>query len=252
MNLAPERRGTVTTVQTAMTTSSGPLSQALALWKPWAQLPPGSEVRQAIEDFLMATTCERRCAALERGNPLFRLHNIYRELEILRADPGEKAREFSTLLATASSDLQSAVRGSGSPGLLALLQQCFEFGRAATHPKYEAVRLCLLEMWRLDAGGPSMKYALYPNGIVNSGAGKTHEEMAREFVALGYGGGLPQAGGQIFRTGALTFTFDIGSTAFRGSVQPANVVAAIQRWMRATGAEESNVRFTYRPSAGTR
>lgn len=201
----------------------------------------------------MAPTSDMRRAALERGNPLFRLHNIYRELEILRADPGEKAREFATLLATPSTDVQAAVRGGGAQNLLVLLQQCFEFGRGAIHPKYEAVRHCLMEIWRLEAGGPSMKYAIYPNGIINSGAGKTHEEMAREFVALGYGGGVPQAGGQVFRTGALAFTFDISSTAFRGNgIQPVNIASAIQRWMRVTGAEESKVRFTYRAPAGSR
>jgi hypothetical protein len=109
-----------------------------------------------------------------------------------------------------------------------------------------------LEIWRLEAGGPSMKYAIYPNGIINSGGGKTHEEMAREFVALGYGGGVPQAGGQVFRTGTLTFSFDIGSTAFRGNgIQPANISSAIQRWMRVTGADESKVRLAFRPAAGS-
>jgi hypothetical protein len=223
------------------------------MWKPWAQLPPRSQVRQATEAFLTAPTSDQRRAALERGNSLFRLHNIYRELSILRADAGEKAREFATLLATPNSDLHAALRGTGNPASLTLLQQCFEFGRGAIHPKYEAVRNCLLELWRLEGGGPSMKYAIYPNGIINSGAGKTHEEMAREFVALGYGGGVPQAGGQIYRKGTLSFEFDLSSTAFRANgVQPNNIVSAIQRWLRVTGSEESKVRFIFLPPAGGR
>ncbi|HEX7926781.1 MAG TPA: hypothetical protein VF678_04255 [bacterium] len=241
----------MTTVQTAMSTGQAPVTNALAAWKPWAQLPPGSEVRQAVEDFLVATSADARRRALEQGNALFRLQNVYREMELLRADAGEKSREFAALLATSNGDLHGALRGAGSPNTLALLQQAFEFGRGEVHPKYEAVRTCLLEWTRLDAGGPSMKFAMYPNGIIFSGGGKTHEEMARLFVANGYGAGVPQAGGQIFCTGKFTYQFDLSSTAFRANgVQPAGIAAAFQRWIRVTGADESKVRFIYRPPAG--
>jgi hypothetical protein len=253
MNLAKDRRGTVTTVQTAMTSGATPLSQALAAWKPWAQLPPGSEVRQAVVDFLTATASEGRRAALERGNSLFRLQNTYREFSVLREDAGEKAREFASLLATSNSEIHAALRGSGAATVLALLQQAFEFGRGEIHPKYEAVRICLLELCHLEVGGPSMKFAIYPNGVVFSGGGKTHEEMARLFVAGGYGAGIPQAGGQVFCTGPLTFQFDLSSTAFRANgIQPTHVGAGFLRWIRVTGGDESKVRFIHRPPAGSR
>ncbi len=253
MNPARDRRRTVTTVHSPVTAGNAPLSHVLAAWKPLAQQPPGRDVRQAIEDFLSAISADTRRAALERGNPLFRLQNIYRELGILRAEPGEKAREFATLLATSNADLHAALRDAGQPNLLNLLQSCFEFGKGAIHPKYEAMRLCLLEMWLMQPGGPSMKFAIYPNGIIFSGAGKTHEEMAREFVAEGYGAGVPAAGGQIFRTGPLAFDFDISSTAFRSNgMQPANIASALQRWLRVTGADETKPRFNYRPPAGSR
>lgn len=236
-----------------MTPGNIPPSHVLSTWKPWAQLPATSPTRRAVEDFVSAATVEERRLALERGNALFRLQNIYKELGILRADPGEKARDFAALIATPNGELHAALRNGSAPGLLNLLQQVFEFGKGATHPKYEAVRNCLLELWRLEPHGPSMKYSLYPNGIIYSGGGKTHEEMAREFVAHGYGAGVPQAGGQIFRTGTLEFAFDLSSTAFRASgTQPAHIVQAFQRWLRVTGADESKVRFIYRPPTGGR
>jgi len=222
------------------------------MWKPWAQLPQGSELRKSIEDFLTASSTDSRRTALERGNPLYRLQNVYRDLGILRDDAGEKSRDFASLLATANNEIHAALRGSGSPQLLALLQQAFEFGRGEVHPKYEAVRICLLELMRLEAGGPSMKFAIYPNGIIYSGGGRTHEEMARAFVANGYGAGVPQAGGQIYYTGNLTYQFDLSSTAFRASgTQPAQIGAGFLRWIRVTGGDDSKVRFIYRPSAGS-
>jgi hypothetical protein len=241
-------------MQAAMTPGKLAPSHVLTTWKPLAELPAGNEKRRAVEDFLSAATNEERRVALERGNTLFRLHNIYKELGILRENPGEKARDFAALIATPNGELHAALRGGGgSAPLLALLQEVFEFGKGAVHPKYEAVRSCLLELWRLEPRGPSMKYSLYPNGIIYSGGGKTHEEMAREFVAQGYGAGVPQAGGQIFRTGALDFVFDLSSTAFRASgTRPVDIASAFHRWLRVTGADESKVRFIYHPPAGGR
>jgi hypothetical protein len=229
------------------------VAQTLSAWSTLGKVPHGSSIRQVIERFLNATTPETRRAVLARESSLLRLQDLYRELAILRPDPGERSRELAALLVMANEDILAAIRGNGKAEALLLLQSCFEFGKGAHHAKHEAARLCLLELWALHAGGPNMKYALYPNGILFSGGGKTHEEMARKFISEGHGGGPPQAGGLMTRTGPLAFAYDLSSTAFRANgVQPSHIGAAFKRWLRNTGADETKVSFNYAPESGGR
>jgi len=225
-----------------------PVAQALAVWGPLKNLPPGSTVRPGIERFLAAPTPEARRAALARESSLLRLLDLHQQLGILREDPGERARQFAALLVIPSEDILAAIRDKRSSEALTLLQTCFEFGQGAHLGKHEAARLCLLEMWGLRVRGPNMKFALYPNGILHSGGGSTHEEMARQFVSEGHGGGPPLAGGLLTRTAQFAFEFDLSSTAFRANgVQPGQIPAAFKRWLRNTGADETKVSFAFLP-----
>ena len=212
-------------------------------WMPFAMLPPGSRVRTSIMRFLAAETPDDRARAMEYASSLYKLHRIYKELGILRM---ERAYDpYTELLGLSFQKMAIAIRQGNTQELLGLLQRAFEFGRHPVPPQHQAARTFLLELWALQSGGSNMKYCIYANGIPYSGGGKTHEEMARQFVATGLGNGLPLCGGLIYRTEELAFQFDISSTAFRASVQPEQVRHAIMRWIHATGADESKVKFAF-------
>ena len=213
-------------------------------WTPFASLPLGNRARTSLVRFLAADDAQARARALEYANALFRLRRIYAALGILRTDLAFDP--YSAALDLTPQAVAAAIRQGVAQEILALLQQAFEFGRHPAPPQQQAARTFLLEFWALHVGGPSMKYCLFPNGIPYSGAGKTHEETARQFVSLGFGNGLPQCGGSIERTGDLAFQFDIGSTAFRSSGSPVGVRQAILRWVRATGADDTKVTLHHR------
>jgi len=208
-------------------------------WAPFGALPPGSRARTSLLRFLAAQAQEERQRALQYASPLYRIQSQYEKLGILRAD--RPADPFAELLSLEREKLALAIRQGTAQDLLALLQRAFEFGRTPVPPAQQAARTFLQEFWSLQAHGPNMKYCLYPSGIPYSGGGKTHEEMARQFVSDGLGGGQPQCGGQIARDTPLDFTFDLSSTAFRGGSQPDAVRQAVLRSIRATGGDDAKV-----------
>ena len=208
-------------------------------WSPFATLPPGSRARTSIVRFLSANSAEDRARALEYASPLSRLRRTYNELGILRT--GRAFDPYSELLELTPQKMADAIRQGATQALQTLLQQGFEFGRHPALPQHQAARTFLLEFWALQTGGPNMKYCIYASGVPYSGGGKTHEEMARQFVSAGLGSGQPQCGGLIDRVGDLAFQFDISSTAFRTSMRPEEVRQVIVRSIRATGADETKV-----------
>jgi hypothetical protein len=212
-------------------------------WMPFAMLPPGSRARTSIMRFLAAETPDDRARALEYASTLYRLQRHYKDLGILRT---ERAYDpYTELLGLTRQKMAIAIRQGNTTEMLGLLQRAFEFGRNPVPPQHHAARTFLLEFWSLESGGPNMKYCIYANGIPYSGGGKTHEEMARQFVATGLGNGLPLCGGLIYRIEDLVFQFDVSSTAFRANVQPEQVRHAILRWIHATGADETKVKLLH-------
>jgi len=219
------------------------IERFLLNWMPFAMLSPGSRARTSILRFVAADSQEDRERALRYASVLFKLQEQYTELGILRTD--RPADPFRDLLACSQPQMAIDIRQGDTQELCHLLQRAFEFGRHLVAPQHQAARTFLREFLALQPGGPYMKYCIYPNGIPFSGGGKTHEEMAREFVATGLGGGLPQCGGALYRIAPLRFTFDMSSTAFRTSLRPEGVRQAILRWVRTTGADEQKVTLDY-------
>jgi len=95
----------------------------------------------------------------------------------------------------------------------------------------------------LEVGAAPIKYSAYGGGVLYSGGGKSHDEMARDFVRYGLGGGQPQAGGLLSRTAPLTFVYDVSSTAFR-SGDPNQVREGFLQWLRNTGGDTDKVTIT--------
>ncbi len=222
------------------------IEQFMGNWAPLASLPQGSRRRNGVLRFVAAASQEERSKALESASIPFKLRRHYEALGILR--PDRPSDPFGELLALSREQIAAAIRQGKPQDMLALLQRGFEFGRQPVPPQTEAARTFLLEFWALPPKGPNMKYCIYPNGIPYGGGGKTHEEMARKFVADGLGSGNPVCGGVIYRTDPLAFTFDISSTAFRTSMQPDGVRQAIVRWIRTTGGDEQKVVLNLQPS----
>lgn len=208
-------------------------------WPPFAALPPGSRARTSVTRFLAATSDEERARALEYASSLSKLQRTYKELGILRLD--RAFDPYSGLLELTPQKMAEAIRQGKLPELQKLLQHGFEFGKHPVLPQQLAARTFLLEFWSLRVGGTNMKYCIYAGGIPYSGGGKTHEEMARQFVSTGLGNGQPLCGGLIERTGDLAYQFDISSTAFRTSTRPEEVRKVILRSVRSTGADETKV-----------
>ena len=215
------------------------IAQFMGSWAPLSTLPQGSRLRNAVLRFVAAASQDERAKALESGSALFKLQRIYEALSILRLD--RASDPFAELLSLSREQLAASIRQGKPQDALARLQRGFEFGRLQVPPQAEAARTFLLELWALAVRGANMKYCIYPNGIPYSGGGKTHEEMARQYVTEGLGSGQPVCGGVIYRIEPLAFTFDISSTAFRNSLQPEGVRQTVARWIRTTGGDEQKV-----------
>jgi hypothetical protein len=215
------------------------IERFLSNWMPFAMLPPDSRARTSVLRFVTAESQEERKRALRYASLQYRLQDQYSELGVLRTDRPSDA--FRELLALSLEQIALDIRQGDTQEFCYLLQRAFEFGRQPVPPQHNAARQFLREFLALQPGGPNMKYCIYPNGIPFSGGGKTHEELAREFVATGLGGGLPQCGGVIYRIEPLRFTFDMSSTAFRTSIRPEGVRQAILRWIRTTGGDEQRL-----------
>jgi len=216
-------------------------------WAPYVQLPANHHVRGDVKLFLAAETPEQRRAALEKANLQFRLQRAQTEAGILRPD---QANGFTEVLALSRQKLAEAIRQGNTQDPLGLLQKAFAFGRFPPVPNQQAATLFLLEFWALHVGGASLKYCTYAKGLPFSAGGKTHEELARVFVASGYGSGNPLGGGQIARRAALDFEYDVTCTVFRGGVRPEEVKAGILRWIRTTGGDDQKVNLKLVPAAG--
>lgn len=222
----------------------GTVEAFLAGWRPYAELPQRHPLRRDIPAVLGAGSRSAREARFARANSLYALQCRYRELGVLREPPGERARQFEALLDLSLAALARAIEAGDAREHLRLLQYTFEFGRHPVPAQQTVVRGFLLELLGLEVRAPAMKYSLYPNGVLYTGGGKTHEEMAREFVTAGYGGGLPAGGGLLWRTDTLAYTFDLSSTAFGTPADVATVAKALKRAIRQTGGDEARFAFT--------
>lgn len=216
-------------------------------WAPFAQLPANSHVRADLKLFLAANSPEARRAALEKANLQCRLLRVYADAGVLRTD---QADGFTDMIALTRQTLAEAIRQNNTQEPLGLLQKALGFGRFPAVAQQQAAIVFLLEFWALHVGGPSMKYCTYAKGLPFSAGGKTHEEIARVFVASGYGSGNPLGGGQIARRAAFDFEYDVTCTAFRGGVRPEEIKAGILRWVRTTGGDDLKTNLILVPAAG--
>ena len=215
-------------------------------WKPFAQLPPGNPARRSLTRFIETDDPTQREEIFARLNLLYRLHKTYVELGMRREDNSGIGEQHQRLMRMKVEDMAEAISSGGRRDLAELLQAGFEFGRSVLEPRLMAVRLFLLEFWDLPVGGLGMKYSVYPNGVLFSIVGLTHDELARRFNDLGMGQGAPLGGGEIQRQGDLEFLFDTASTAFKGAFKPEFVQESLKRWVRLTGGSEDRVTFSYR------
>lgn len=209
-------------------------------WKPYAELPGDIMLQAQILAFLAAPEREERRRHLSAASSLFTLHERYRELEIFRSGRNERAERFEELLALDASQLAAAIREKRQKDLLGLIQFCFEFGRHPAQPKQLLMRDFLLTVFAMEVGAVPIKYSAYGGGVLYSGGGKTHDEMARDFVRYGLGGGVPQAGGLFYRPEPLRFVYDVSSTAFR-SGDPGQVREGFLQGLRNTGGDLDKV-----------
>jgi hypothetical protein len=221
------------------------IEKFFAGWAPFAQLPAGSAVRTALTRFLAADTPEGRREAWESVIPSGRLLRTYGALGIAK-NGGDAAAE---LLALGPQPLAAAIRQGATQEPLGLLQKFFEFGRTPAVPNQQAARIFLLEFWGLPVGAPAMKYCVYAKGLPFSAGGKSHEEIAREFVKAGYGNGNPACGGLIARRAPLAFEFDTSTTVFRSGMRPDEVQQGILRWIRTTGGDDDKVTLKHNPGS---
>jgi hypothetical protein len=217
------------------------IEKFLAGWTPFAQLPAGSPVRSALLRFIAAESPERRREALESANPSGRLLRLYAGLGIAKAGSDPAAE----VLALDAARLAAAIRQSATQEPLGLLQKHFEFGRTPAVPNQQAARAFLLELWGQPVGAPAMKFCVYAKGLPFSAGGKSHEEIAREFLKAGYGNGNPACGGLLVRHAPLAFEFDTSSTVFRSGMRPDEVKQGILRWIRASGGDDEKVKLTH-------
>lgn len=236
-------QATTAVLRPASGSDGNTIERFLRNWMPFAMLPPGNRARSSILRFVAAESQEDRALELRYASILYRLHEQYAELGMLLAD--RPADSFRQLMAMSREQIALDIRQGDAQEFCYLLQRAFEFGRQPVPPQHTAARQFLREMFALQPGGTYLKYCIYPNGIPFSGGGKTHEEMAREFVATGLGRGLPLCGGAIYRIEPYRFTFDMSSTAFRTSLRPEGVRQAILRWVRTTGGDEQRLALTY-------
>ena len=215
-------------------------------WKPFTSLEPKSTLRRDILTLLEGSRPEERQEVLLRVNPLYKLQRGYAEAGILRETGTGKADTFAKLIALSVADFAKAIAESQQKTFLALLLEGFEFDRAEIPPNQQALRQFLGYFWGLRAGAPAIKYGAYPNNLMFSAGGKTHEELAREFKEKGFGSGQPMGGGFIIRTGPLAFSYDTYSAAVKSGDQRQYVADSIRRSIRITGGDDSKVQITYK------
>lgn len=228
-----------------MSAASDTVTAFLKDWKPVAELPPGNPLRRGLLRFVAAPDEMARRTLLAKTNELFALHQIYRELGIFREDEPPYAGDLQGLLALSVEDFAAGVREGNVRPFAETLQKGFQFGRYAVDPKHLAMRRFLLHLFQQEVGGAGVKYTMYANGIIHGSHGKTHEEIAKEFSSLGFGGGKPEFGGQFYRVALLGYQFDTSSTTYVANVDPRKVVDTVRRWLRLTGAQEDKVALAY-------
>ena len=219
-------------------------------WKPFAQLPPGNPARRHITRFIETDDAEARGKILARQSLLYRLQQLYGRLGMKREDGAGTRGQFRELINMPLAEMARAVAANRRKEFAELLQGGFEFGRGTPKPRIVAVRRFLLELLTLPVLGGGMKYSIYPNGVLYSGGGLTHEEMAKKFNDLGLGQGNPLGGGEIQRPAKLAFIYDVASTAFVTVMKPEFVKESLLRWVYLTGGMEERVAFEHREKLG--
>jgi hypothetical protein len=215
-------------------------------WKPFASLPPNNPLRREILMLLEAARPEERQEVLLRVNPLYKLQRGYSDIGILREVGTGKADTFAKLIALSVAEFAKAIADSQQKAFLTLLLEGFEFDRAEIPPNQMALRQFLEYFWGLRAGAPAIKYGAYPNNLLFSAGGKTHEELAREFKEKGFGSGQPMGGGFIIRLGPLAFAYDTYSAAVKSGDQRQYVGDSIRRAIRVTGGDDTKVQITFK------
>lgn len=210
-------------------------------WRPLKEAANPGLTRQILEVLAPVKIAVRQTRFAE-ANHLYKVHRLYREKGIFREGKNERAEQFGRLFHLPMPKLAKALEQGEAAEYLTLIQFCFEFGRHTLPPKHGVARELVLELFRLTIKGPSMKYSLYPNHVVYTAGGRSHDELARLFVELGLGGGLPRAGGLIVRMADMDFEYDLSSTAF-GRIDPALVRQTLARNIRMTGGDEEKTRF---------
>ena len=226
-----------------------PLAEVRAFlenWKPFASIAASSPIRRDIVMLLEATRPEDRQEILQRVNPLYKLQRTYSEMGILREVETGKADTFAKLMSLSVAEFAKAIAGGQQKAFLTLILDGFEFDRAAIAPNQAALRQFLVHFWALRAGAPAIKYGAYPNNLLFSAGGKTHEELAREFKEKGFGSGQPAGGGFIIRLGPLAFAYDTYSAAIKSGDQRQYVGDSIRRAIRITGGDDTKVQIAYK------
>lgn len=192
-----------------------------------------------ILSFLETDDPEARQGRLIQASGRYRLHERYRELGIFREDRNEWTERFGRLLAISTGEFAGAIGLGNQKGQLGLLQYGFEIGRHAVDPRHEVVRRFIHTLFELPIGGLPIKYSLFAGGVLYSGSGRTHDEMAQDFVRLGLGA-VPVTGGVFGRTETLAFRYDTSSTAYRTG-DPNLVRESLLKGIRTTGGREDLV-----------
>jgi hypothetical protein len=226
-----------------------PLAEVRAFlmnWKPFASLPADGPIRRDILMLLEGDRPEDRKEILQRVNPLYKLQRTYAELGILRDLETGKAETFAKLISLSVADFAKAIAEGQQKTFLTLVLEGFEFDRAVIAPNQAALRQFLVHFWSLRAGAPAIKYGAYPNNLLFSAGGKTHDELAREFKEKGFGSGQPAGGGFIIRIGPLEFAYDTYSAAVKSGDQRQYVGDSIRRSIRITGGDDAKVKIGYK------
>ena len=224
-----------------MSTPAQVVESFLAGWKPFAELPRGLALPGQMLAFLNETRPEERRRHFAAASDLYRLHERFRTLGIFREEKNEKADGFETLFALSLADLAAAIEARKQKELLGLLQFCFEFGRHEAPPRQYVLREFISHLFDREIHAPGLKYSLYAGGLLYTGGGKTHDEMAADFARFGLGGGRPVAGGEFVRTDTLAFRYDLGSSAFRAAGDPLAVKEALLKGIRSNGGRDDLV-----------
>ena len=234
-----------------MSNAQETVAEFLKQWKPIAAMPPGNPVRRGVLRFMATDDIAQRTSILAKTNALFALHEQYREFEIFREDHPPHAADMTALLGLTLGEFAQAISDGKAQHVVALIQKGFQFGRFEPNAKHVALHKFLLHLWHMRIGGPGLKYSMYGNGVLYTAGGLSHEEMAREYNQLGFGGDKPLFGGQLYRRAQLEFHFDPSSTTFARHVQPGKVEESLRRWVRLTGGDAARLALTYLPGTRT-